>query len=466
MFTSTHSQFKLCFEKSQQLMLCLWPAVPALQTALTTRGTAAAAPQGSSRRGQPAEPQSPPPKGTAAAAAAAAGDAKSAVSPQRKHVLDTLLPGYASRPNPSPVKKQSQQQQLELQAANGLGPNAGDVLSRRSVDSLPGSATPYNDDAALGSSTDGWPSSSAAAAASAEGVAASGLTGGGFILTDQQPSKQHNDDVPDGRLPTYNSSRHSQGRTLLQQHIMMQHDLKQQQMLAAQQQARMRREQLEKEQRQRQRQQQQVVLQKEQEQQSVLPVTKQEPQDMPVSPVPANEVLAAAAAAADHDQRLDSAQQQQQQSQQEQVSQGQQQSVNHLQQQQQQLPFELLLDQPPTVLTKAEHDRLLSLPLPAALRQQLLLAGHVESCYSFLLQQHIQPRWGRLADMMQQLFPQVGQLTCFCLVVCCALASRHAELNLHGCLSGMLAALAVGGWKTRQHVHSQPMFFTSLMHAC
>jgi hypothetical protein len=336
------------------------------------------------------------------------------VSPQRKHALDTLLPGYASRPNPSPIKKQVQQQQPQqqgLRAGPGLGPNAVDTISRRSIDPLPGSATAYNDDATLASNIkDGWPSSSkAAAAASAEGVAASGLTGGGFILTDQQPSKP-TDDVNDGRRPTYRSSRHSQGRTLLQQHIMMQHDLKQQQMLAAQQQARMMREQLEREQRQ---QQQQLKQQKgEQEPHCSLPVTKQEPQDMPGSPVPANEVLAAAAAAAgDHAQRFDSAHQQQQPSQQEHCSQGLCHSDSHLQQQQQQqrqqLPFELLLDQPPTVLTKAEHDRLLALPLPAALQQLLLLAGHLESCYSFLLQQHIQPRWGRLADMMQQLFPQV-----------------------------------------------------------
>jgi hypothetical protein len=166
---------------------------------------------------------------------------------------------------------------------------------------------------------------------------------------------------------------------------MMQHDLKQQQLLAAQQRARMRQEQ-----------------QQQQPQQQLGLSPQPELQGMPCSPLQT---------ACEQQQQPQQAAGDDQLQQQQHDQQSQQQEDNSLQQQQQQQeppPFELQRDQPPTDLTKAEHDRLLALPLPAAVRQLLLLAGHLESCYSFLLQQHIQPRWGRLADMMQQLFPQVG----------------------------------------------------------
>lgn len=57
--------------------------------------------------------------------------------------------------------------------------------------------------------------------------------------------------------------------------------------------------------------------------------------------------------------------------------------------------------------SRAEASALQGLPLPPVLHSLLLLHRHLETCYSFLLQQHIQPRWGRLLGLMGSLFPQV-----------------------------------------------------------
>jgi hypothetical protein len=61
----------------------------------------------------------------------------------------------------------------------------------------------------------------------------------------------------------------------------------------------------------------------------------------------------------------------------------------------------------PLSWSRSEVTVMQGLPLPAGLQGLLLLHHHLETCYSFLLQQHIQPRWGRLLDLMGSLFPQV-----------------------------------------------------------
>lgn len=343
--------------------------------------------------------------------------------------MDTLLPGYASRPNPSPVKAKQAQRQNNKAASGAQRP----ILQERSVAALPEDTQVVSHG---GSSSPGAGPGSAAAETEAE---AAGLSGGGFILTDQQQQQQHGlqgfTGTGDGRLPTYNSSRQRQGRTLLQQHIMMQHDVRQQQMLAVQQQVRMQQAKQLQPQRLPESEQQDGQLaatetaavlqdgvrpsllpQQGQQEPAMLPGQQQQQQkEEPPPPAAAPAGIAAPAAAG---KRRTSLKHQRPQHAPDQEGMGPAQEVQQrqqLQQQQQQQeaaegvqPFELRLWQQPPALTRTEHDKLLALPLPGMLRHLLLLHCHLESCYSFLLQQHIVPRWGRLVVMMDQLFPHVS----------------------------------------------------------
>eukprot|EP00775_Hariotina_reticulata_P012983 gene12983-13112_t len=284
-----------------EVMVLLFPSLY-VQTALATLGATLAANLSQQRHGTAPTTGS---TGPLEATHTAEGDPE---QQQQQSALDTLLPGYASRPNPSPVKKKA------AAAARRKALQCED----------PAAATALDDPAQMASAPTSiaqpWVSNSSSNSGS--GLAADGcLSGGGFIIAGHQQnvdgwvgrgkssSGGGGGDLAPGQLPVYKSSRKRQGRTLLQEHIMLQHDMKQAAALKAQQQ-----------------------------QQQVAGWTSEEAQ-----------------------------------------------------------PFNW---------SRSETSALQGLPLPPVLHSLLLLHRHLETCYSFLLQQHIQPRWGRLLDLMGSLFPQ------------------------------------------------------------
>jgi hypothetical protein len=71
-------------------------------------------------------------------------------------------------------------------------------------------------------------------------------------------------------------------------------------------------------------------------------------------------------------------------------------------------PFECRLHHP-SAWTPSEQQSAQVLPLPPALQALLGMMLHLNTCYGFLLAQHIQPSWPRLVSLMSRLFPQVGE---------------------------------------------------------
>lgn len=169
---------------------------PCMQTALTTCSAAVA----TTAREQQQRHE---------AAANDSADAPPQGQQQQQQAMDTLLPGYASRPNPSPIKP-SRSRGVAAAAAGG-----GDGTSLAAAAAAAGG---------LGSG-----------AAELNPLGLEGMTaeqGGGFILTPSGFSDGGDgagSAAAGGRLPSLNSSRKRQGRTLLQEHMLMQASEQQQQ---------------------------------------------------------------------------------------------------------------------------------------------------------------------------------------------------------------------------------------------